>query len=132
MKKHSRRYQEVKSKIVPNNYYSSAEAMSFLKANNQEKSKNIKASLVLNLTSQKVSLGSKIVFQDGEKKIKSDKSGNIQLVIGKSDFSLEKLEENYKSLYNKVISLRPINWKGKFLNRITLSTTMGPGVKVLV
>jgi large subunit ribosomal protein L1 len=70
-------------------------------------------------------------FQAGESQIKTDKSGNINMVIGKTDFTLEQLETNYKSAYDKIISLRPANWKGKFLNKITLSTTMGPGLRVL-
>ena len=46
-------------------------------------------------------------FQSGEKEVKSDKTGNVHLIIGKSDFSLEQLETNYKSIYNKIIELRP-------------------------
>lgn len=71
-------------------------------------------------------------FQQGEKELKTDKGGNIHAVIGKIDFSEEQLTENYKMLYNKIINLRPVGWKGDFLKNITLSTTMGPGIKVLL
>jgi large subunit ribosomal protein L1 len=47
-------------------------------------------------------------FRKGEKELKTDKGGNINAVIGKSDFSSEQLEENYKFLYNKITDLRPI------------------------
>ncbi|CAG8440217.1 11523_t:CDS:2 [Ambispora leptoticha] len=46
-------------------------------------------------------------FSQGEREIKTDKGGNIHTVLGKNDFSLGALEENYKSLYNKITSLKP-------------------------
>jgi large subunit ribosomal protein L1 len=46
-------------------------------------------------------------FSQGEREIKTDKGGNIHMVLGKNDFSLEALEENYKDLYNKITSLKP-------------------------
>ena len=47
-------------------------------------------------------------FQQGEREIKSDRGGNIQTVIGKSDFSLEQLTENYQAICNKINGLRPV------------------------
>jgi ribosomal protein L1 len=41
------------------------------------------------------------------------------------------LTENYKIIYNKIVKLKPIGWKGGFLKNITLSTAMGPGLKIL-
>jgi large subunit ribosomal protein L1 len=41
------------------------------------------------------------------------------------------LEENYKMTYSKIVELCPVGWKGDFLKNITLSTTMGPGLKIL-
>jgi large subunit ribosomal protein L1 len=70
-------------------------------------------------------------FQQGETEIKTDKGGNIQAVIGSSGFLPEHLAENYKIIYDKVIELKPGGWKGDFLKNITLSTTMGPGLKIL-
>jgi large subunit ribosomal protein L1 len=52
--------------------------------------------------------------------------------MGRTDFTPEQLETNYNNIYNKIIALRPGNWKGKFVNRITLSTTMGPGIRIIV
>ena len=71
-------------------------------------------------------------FQKGEREIKTDKGGNIHALLGKTDFSLEQLEENYKVLRNKITELRPLIWKGDFLKNITLSTTMSPGLKILL
>ena len=70
-------------------------------------------------------------FQHGEQEIKADKGGNIHAVIGKSDYSLEQLEQNYQTVYNRIKELRPIGLKGDLLKNITLSTTMGPGLKIL-
>jgi len=47
-------------------------------------------------------------FQQGEREIKTDRGGNIQTVIGKSDFSLEQLTENYQAICNKINGLRPV------------------------
>ncbi|CAG8635685.1 6560_t:CDS:2, partial [Scutellospora calospora] len=70
-------------------------------------------------------------FKKGEGEIKTDKGGNVHVIIGSSDFSPEQLEENYKIIYNKMIELKPVGWKGDFLKNITLSTTMGPGLRIL-
>ena len=70
-------------------------------------------------------------FQRGETEIKTDKGGNIQVVIGSSEFPPEQLAENYKIVYGEIVELKPVGWKGDFLKNITLSTTMGPGLKIL-
>ena len=138
MKKHSRRYQEVKDKIPLNKYFALAEGLDFLCHNNREKSKNVKVSFALNWTSKKNSnlikkIGVDITkFKGEEKPLKVDKSGNIQTIVGKSDLDLEQLTTNYQHIYNKIIDLRPNGWKGQFFNRIALSTTMGPSIRIFV
>jgi len=77
-------------------------------------------------------LSEAVKIWENEREIKIDKDGNIHFVLGKTDFSLDQLEENYQTLYNKVKKLRPQNWKGDFIDNITLSTTMGPGIKTLI
>lgn len=227
--KHSRRYREIKEKIPNNKVYNLPEAIEFLKNNNPEKLKNIKATFSLHWANQKMVLKTKLTlphviekerkvavikeglpedilekcqkikevklltihevrqkveskkksqwgftkllvhsaseetikplqkllgpkgiypakkngsltenmleeikkFQQGENEIKTDKGGNIQTVIGSSNFSPEQLQENYQIIYNKIVELCPAGWKGDFLKNITLSTTMGPGLKVL-
>jgi len=71
-------------------------------------------------------------FRKGEKELKTDKGGNIHAVIGKNNFDYKKLEENYEFLRNKINNLRPIGSKGDFIKTITLSTTMGPGLRILI
>ena len=70
-------------------------------------------------------------FQKGKTEIRSDKNGNIHALLGKTSFSLEQLEKNYQTLHDMIINLKPNNWKGKYLRNITISTTMGPGIKIL-
>ncbi|MDR1670360.1 MAG: hypothetical protein LBR43_01365 [Spiroplasmataceae bacterium] len=70
-------------------------------------------------------------FQQGEMELKTDKSGNIHMIIGSSDFNPDQLKENYKLVHNKVLELKTIGWKGEFLRNITLSTAMGPGLRIL-
>jgi large subunit ribosomal protein L1 len=70
-------------------------------------------------------------FQQGEIEIKTDKGGNLQAVIGSSDFNSEHLAENCTMIYNKITELKPVGWKGEFLKNVTLSTAMGPGLRIL-
>ena len=70
-------------------------------------------------------------FQKGKTEIRSDKNGNIHALLGKTSFSLEQLEKNYQTLYETITNLKPSNWKGKYLRTITISTTMGPGIRIL-
>ena len=88
------------------------------------------------LIARKVSLTENVLevvgnFQRGEQEIRTDKGGNIHAVIGSSNFNQQQLEENYKMLYKRITDLKPAGWKKEFLKNITLSTTMGPGLKIL-
>ncbi|CFW93457.1 putative 50S ribosomal protein L1 [endosymbiont DhMRE of Dentiscutata heterogama] len=76
-------------------------------------------------------LGEVTKFQQGETELKTDSGGNIQAVIGSSNFSSEQLAENYKVVYSKITELKPAGWKGEFLKNVTLSTAMGPGLRTL-
>ncbi|RHZ36946.1 hypothetical protein [endosymbiont GvMRE of Glomus versiforme] len=71
-------------------------------------------------------------IQAGKIEIKTDKQGNIHFLLGKTSFSLEQLEKNYESAYKTIISLKPTSWKGDYIRNSTLSTTMGPGIRVSV
>ncbi len=59
-----------------------------------------------------------------------EKAGIIHVPVGKVSFGAEKLVENVKAFLDKVVSLRPASSKGAYLKTITLSTTMGPGIKI--
>ncbi len=58
-----------------------------------------------------------------------DKTNNIHVSIGKASFEADKLYENYVALMEAMNKARPSGAKGNFVKRITITTTMGPGVK---
>lgn len=59
-----------------------------------------------------------------------DKFGNIQVLVGKVSFETEKLVENITSVVELVRKLRPSTVKGVYLKNVTISSTMGPGVRL--
>ena len=61
-----------------------------------------------------------------------DRDGNINCLVGKCSFSDEALAENFKALYDQLNRIKPATVKGTYMKGITVSTTMGPGVKVTV
>ncbi|MBQ0067051.1 MAG: 50S ribosomal protein L1 [Phascolarctobacterium sp.] len=69
-------------------------------------------------------------IKSGKVEYRCDKSGNVQVVIGKVSFAEDKLLENYLALMDTLIKVKPSGVKGTYIKSITLSTTMGPGVKI--
>ena len=61
---------------------------------------------------------------------KNDKFGNIHTVIGKVSFAEDKLIENLKYVITTISKAKPNTVKGNFIENITISTTMGPGIKI--
>lgn len=61
-----------------------------------------------------------------------DKFGNIIVLVGKVSFEIEKLVENIKSVIEVIRKLRPSTVKGIYLKNVSISSTMGPGVKLEV
>lgn len=68
----------------------------------------------------------------GKIEYRLDKANIIHVPVGKASFTEEQLEENFNALMDAVVKARPSALKGQFLRSITLSSTMGPGVKVSV
>ncbi|MBI3169622.1 MAG: 50S ribosomal protein L1 [Chloroflexi bacterium] len=66
----------------------------------------------------------------GRVEYRLDKSNNIHVSIGKASFDAQKLYENYVALMDAINKSRPSGAKGNFVKRITVASTMGPGVKV--
>jgi large subunit ribosomal protein L1 len=67
--------------------------------------------------------GGKIAFR-------VDKNGNLHFVIGKASFTPMALLENYGAALDEVIRLKPAAAKGRYLKKVTLTTSMGPGIPV--
>ena len=68
----------------------------------------------------------------GKIEYRLDKSNIIHVPIGKVSFTEEKLQENFNALMEAIVKARPSALKGQYLRSITLTSTMGPGVKVSV
>ncbi len=66
----------------------------------------------------------------GQVRYRTDKNGIIHCAIGKVSFEVDALKENFESLLADLIKAKPSSAKGIYLMKISLSTTMGPGIKV--
>jgi large subunit ribosomal protein L1 len=66
----------------------------------------------------------------GRLEYRTDRTGIVHLPIGKASFEERKLLENYAALIDELVRAKPSAAKGRYLRTITLTTTMGPGVKV--
>ena len=66
----------------------------------------------------------------GKIEYRTDKSGNVQAPIGKASFTEEQLLQNYMTLADTLVKVKPAGAKGQYIKSVTLSTTMGPGVSV--
>jgi large subunit ribosomal protein L1 len=69
-------------------------------------------------------------IKGGKIEFRVDRHGNLHFIIGKASFSDRALIENYAAALDEVIRLKPAAAKGKYLKKIVLTTTMGPGVWV--
>jgi large subunit ribosomal protein L1 len=66
----------------------------------------------------------------GKVEYRVDKQGIVHLAIGKVSFGADKLAENAKAFFDSLSSQKPSSLKGSYIKTISISTTMGPGVKV--
>lgn len=73
-----------------------------------------------------------IEFKRGKSKYRTDNFGNIHLPIGKLDFSVEQLLANFKAVIQLLQSKKPTAVKGTYIQNLSLSTTMSPGLKVII
>jgi large subunit ribosomal protein L1 len=69
-------------------------------------------------------------IKGGKIEFRVDRHGNLHFIIGKASFTDRQLVENYAAALDEVIRLKPAAAKGKYLKKIVLTTTMGPGVWV--
>ena len=69
-------------------------------------------------------------IKSGKVEFRVDRAGIVHVGIGRVSFSVESLEENARTLLDTLVRLKPNSSKGKYMRTISLSSTMGPGVKV--
>jgi large subunit ribosomal protein L1 len=66
----------------------------------------------------------------GQVRFRADKAGIVHCTIGKVNFEVSALKENLAALLADVVKAKPSSAKGQYLKRMTLSSTMGPGISV--
>ena len=66
----------------------------------------------------------------GQVRYRTDKAGIIHCTIGKVDFASNQLQENLQALLHDLQKIKPATSKGVYIRRVTVSTTMGPGLAV--
>ena len=69
-------------------------------------------------------------IQAGKVEFRVDKSGIVHATLGRVSFSAEDLAENFDALMKTLVKLKPASSKGHYVKGVSLSSTMGPGVKV--
>ena len=71
-------------------------------------------------------------FKAGKVEYRVDKVCNIQVPVGKVSFDTIKLSENIQAVYRQLLRVKPQTIKGVYMQNVTVSSTMGPGIKVAV
>jgi large subunit ribosomal protein L1 len=69
-------------------------------------------------------------IKGGKINFRVDKQANLHMVIGKTSFDESRLVENYAAALDEVLRAKPAAAKGRYLKKVTISTTMGPGIPV--
>jgi len=69
-------------------------------------------------------------FKGGKVEYRTDRYGNVHVPLGKASFAAEALESNFRAVIDELQRAKPASAKGRYLKKITVSSTMGPGVKI--
>ena len=66
----------------------------------------------------------------GKVEYRTEKTGIVHVPIGKTSFTVEQLKANYAAVVGAIVKAKPASAKGQYIKSLTLSTTMGPGIKI--
>jgi large subunit ribosomal protein L1 len=69
-------------------------------------------------------------IKGGKIEFRVDKHSNLHFMIGRESFSVEALVDNYQAAMDEVLRLKPASAKGRYIRKIVVSTTMGPGIQM--
>ncbi len=69
-------------------------------------------------------------IKGGRIEFRVDKHANVHFVLGNTDFTARALTENYAAVLEEILRLKPTTAKGRYLQKVTVATTMGPGIPV--
>jgi large subunit ribosomal protein L1 len=69
-------------------------------------------------------------FKGGKVEYRTDRYGNVHVPIGKASFASTALLDNFRAVIDELNRAKPASAKGRYVRRVTVSSTMGPGVKI--
>ncbi|HMV76169.1 MAG TPA: 50S ribosomal protein L1, partial [Microthrixaceae bacterium] len=69
-------------------------------------------------------------FKGGKVEYRTDRNGNVHVAIGKASFDAAALVANFGAIIDELIKAKPSAAKGRYIRKVTLSSTMGPGVQL--
>ena len=69
-------------------------------------------------------------IKGGKLEYRVDRQGNVHLLIGKRSFDEEALMENFLAIMDEIIRAKPAASKGRYVRSVTVSSTMGPGIRI--
>jgi large subunit ribosomal protein L1 len=69
-------------------------------------------------------------IKGGKIEFRVDRHANLHFIIGKASFTEDQLAQNYFAALDEVLRLKPASSKGRYIKKVTVSTTMGPGIPV--
>ena len=69
-------------------------------------------------------------FKGGKVEYRTDRYGNVHVPLGKASFDPEKLGDNFRAVMDELNRAKPASSKGRYIKKIAVSTTMGPGIKI--
>ena len=69
-------------------------------------------------------------FKGGKVEYRTDKIGNVHVPIGKASFDLAALRANFDAVSEELMRVKPSSAKGRYVRKVVVSSTMGPGVKI--
>lgn len=69
-------------------------------------------------------------FKAGRIEYRNDRYGNVHIPVGKASFEVDQLHDNLASIAAELVRAKPAGAKGRYMRQVTVSSTMGPGVKV--
>jgi large subunit ribosomal protein L1 len=69
-------------------------------------------------------------IKGGQVEYRTDKHGNLHIIMGKKSFEPDALIDNYAAIIDEIYRVKPAAAKGRYLKSVTMATTMGPGIKI--
>jgi large subunit ribosomal protein L1 len=66
----------------------------------------------------------------GKLEFRVDKAGIVHIPVGKASFDMDKLVENARAILSAILRAKPASAKGNYIQGVTVSTTMGPGIRI--